>query len=664
MRTGSSCTAIGIITIVIILGSVAAAFPSQAQHWRQKDQIFNPSGIPSLFFSQPRLADLDADGDLDLILGSSENTLLYYRNTGTSVSPAFSLGPDIFSPVGSLDAEVGVCVDLDGDGDQDLITGGFNGLVLFENAGNAASPVFVKHAGFFSGLVTGSDPVPTLADLDGDQDLDLLTGLSESGVLKYYPNIGTPTVAAFAESQAQSWFDIGLYAYPWFVDLDEDHDVDLAAGRDEHGFEYYRNDGDSSAWSWVADPTVFQGLGGSTYWNSPCLADLTGDGLPDLIFGTAAGPLQYYVNSGTPASPQWTVNTTLFGGVLDVGAASSPFFFDFDGDGDLDLVCGSQGGDIKYYANVGTREAPAWQAANAYFAGIHHSIYSAIALGRLDGDDLPDAVVGDLSGNLFYHHNTGSGFVYDASVFVGINVGAWSVPRLADMDGDGDLDLAVGNEAGRLRYFENIGHGSMEWREVVGYFGAIDVGSNCSMTLGDYDRDGDVDLLTGDIDHELQFFRHVGITWQEDPTVVAGLVVGQNAAPAFGDLDGDGDLDLAVGNYSGTFNYFENTGDISSVSADAASNTRPTRLWASPNPFPSGVTLTFNLPEAAPVDLAIFDASGRRIRQLLHGFQGAGGYAIEWNRAGVIEPGLSDGVYFCRLKVRGSTQTVTLTHVR
>ncbi len=657
MRTRSSVVMVG-----LVLG--LAASPAGAQFWRQNDQIFNPSGIPSLFFSQPRFADLDADGDLDLILGSTESTPLYYQNTGTSTNPAFSEGPEIFAPVGELDAEVGVCVDLDGDSDLDFVTGGYNGLVLFENTGSPTAPVFVKRAGFFSALATGSNPVPTLADLDGDQDADLLIGLSESGVLKYYANTGTPTAAVFQESGAETWFDIGLYAYPWFVDLDGDLDVDLASGRDAHGFEYYRNDGDSSAWVWTPNSAVFAGLGEATYWNSPCLVDLNGDDRPDLIFGTSAGPLQYYVNGGPPENPQWNVNTSLFGGVLDVDAASSPFFFDFDADGDLDLVSGSQAGGIKYYENVGTSGAPAWRAAHGYFAAIDHSIYSAIALGRLDGDEQPDAVVGDLSGNLFYHHNTGSGFEYDAGVFAGINVGAWSVPRLVDMNADGDLDLVVGNEAGRLRYFESIGTGSMEWREVVGYFSTIDIGSNCSPTLGDYDRDGDIDLLTGDIGHELQYFRHAGTAWQEDPGVVAGLVVGQNAAPAFGDLDHDGDLDLTVGNYSGTFNYFENTGPVSSISADEDLDARPIRLQAGPNPFTDRVTLTFKLPKAAPVDLAIYDAAGRRVRQLLGGLVPAGAHTIVWNRAGAPDPGGTSGAYFCRLKVRDSTRTIALTRVR
>ncbi len=562
---------VSVFTMVFIWAVLAPL--TYAQPWQQNDLIFNPSGIPSLPFSQPRLADLDADGDFDLILGSIDDPPLYFENIGSAGSPSFGAGPDIFSPVSSLDAEMGVCADLDADGDLDLVTGGYTGLHLYENVGDSTLPEFEEIEEFFGELSVGSNPAPTLADLDADGDPDLLVGLSEDGSLVYYPNSGTPDSAAFLEAQSQTWYDIGLYAYPWLADLDNDADVDLLAGRDGTGFYYYRNDGDSSSWLWQPDNTVFAGLASATYWNSPCLIDLSGDGKKDLIYGTAAGPLNYYVNTGTPSSPIWTVNTALFGGVLDVGAASSPFLFDFDGDGDLDLVSGSQLGDIKYYENIGLASAPAWEPHHDRFAAIDHSIYSAVTLGDTDGDSLPDAVVGDTGGQLFFHRNTGTSFSYDGSVFAGIDLGYSSVPRLVDMDSDGDLDIVAGNEDGNLFYFQNTGSSdSAAWVEVPGTFGGIDVGSYCVPTVGDLDDDGDMDIITGDISHEIQFFENVGGTWVEDDSVVAGMTAGQNAAPAFGDMDDDGDLDLIIGNYDGTFNYYRNLSVQDSVPPEAVTD--------------------------------------------------------------------------------------------
>ena len=180
---------------------------------------------------------------------------------------------------------------------------------------------------------------------------------------------------------------------------------------------------------------------------------------------------------------------------------------------------------------------------------------------------------------------------------------------------------------------------------------------------GDYDHDGDVDLLTGDISHELQFFRHAGTSWQEDPTVVAGLVVGQNAAPAFGDLDGDGDLDLTVGNYSGTFNYFVNTTPTAAI-PEAGSDPSALRLQASPNPFRERVVFRVELAEPGPVDLSVFDASGRRIARLLEGPQNAGGRVMTWDRREAAWPELSSGVYYVRLQNGRGARTVVLTHIR
>lgn len=545
-------------TLIAVLALVSIKILC-AQPWQADNSVFNPSGIPSLTFSQPRFADLDGDGDQDFLLGNTSEAPVYVENTGTAAAPAYMIGADLTGSISYLDAEMSVCVDLDADGDLDLVTGGYTGLHLFLNTGSTTAPVFTPGPNVFSGLVVGSNPVPDLADVDGDGDLDLVVGLSEDGAVRLYTNTGSSLSAQFSEASMQVIGDVGLYAYPVFCDLDADGDQDILAGRDSHGFIYYQNVGSATAGNWQPNNALFAGLGLADYWNSPDLADLNNDGLYDLVFGTASGPLQYYHNTGTLANPVWQANTALFGGVLDVGGASSPVFFDFDYDGDLDLISGSQLGNIKYFRNTGNLHAPAWTEDSAYFSSIDHSIYAAVAIGDVDRNLLPDAIVGDLNGSLYFHRNTGLGFAEETGVLPVVALGGWSVPRLLDMDGDADLDLVAGNEAGNLRYYENQGTPrNPDWVEVAGYFATIDVGSNCSPTFGDVDYDGDLDFVAGDMWGELNCYLRQGLSWVENTTLFAGIFTDQNAAPALVDLDWDGDLDLVLGDYDGTFRYWRN----------------------------------------------------------------------------------------------------------
>ncbi|MCK9203729.1 MAG: T9SS type A sorting domain-containing protein [Bacteroidales bacterium] len=623
-----------IISLLLILASTL-----HAQPWEQNNAIFNPSGIPSLPFSQPRFADLDDDGDYDMIIGSSDYRLVYLENTGSATTPAFIQGEGLFSGISTLDAEVGVFYDIDNDGDLDLITGGFTGLNLFANTGSAGNPVFEKVTGFFDGLDVGMNPVPDLADLDNDMDPDLITGLSESGILKIYINTGTPSSAQFTEGNSTIIGDVGLYAYPVFHDLDSDGDQDILSGRDEHGFIYYQNTGTMVNPIWETNTTVFEGTGDLTYWNSPDLVDLNGDSKPDLVFGSASGPLNYYLNAGSPAAPVWQENTTLFGGVLDVGGASNPYFFDFDYDGDLDLFSGSQLGDIKYFENIGTATGPAWLENSGYFTSLKHSIYSAVAIGDVNGDSLPDAIVGDLSGKLYYHRNTGSGFVLVSIALGNINLGGWSSPRLVDLDMDGDLDIVAGNEAGNLAYIQNQGTpASPFWALIPNYFAGIDVGSNCVPAIADIDQDGDPDILTGNLWGDVQYFENQGTSWIENPGPFQGITGGQNATTALADLDADGDPDLTMGEYGGTFDYYKNNAIIAGLGEQPLSSFSPS-LSAYPNPFSGSVTFRFCLASETDVVMQVTDIRGGIVLTEKRAGMNAGQHLWKWDGAKVL-PGL------------------------
>jgi len=138
---------------------------------------------------------------------------------------------------------------------------------------------------------------------------------------------------------------------------------------------------------------------------------------------------------------------------------------------------------------------------------------------------------------------------------------------------------------GDIKYYENTGNSSPpQWTEESGLFSGFDVGSNAVFSIGDVNQDHNLDIITGDLFHEIQFFSYDNGSWVEYPEIVAGLTAGQNATPALADLNHDGDLDLAIGNYDGTFNYYENL-TVVGIKEDHI-KPQNTRLYpAHPNPF-------------------------------------------------------------------------------
>jgi uncharacterized protein (DUF2141 family) len=129
----------------------------------------------------PALADVDGDGDLDLFVGEGSGSINFYRNDGTRKAPKFVLVSDEFAGIAAGRRSAPTLMDIDGDGDLDLLVGNENGDVkLYRNTGTKTTPAFMLDTSFV--LLGSYNAIPTAADMDGDGKPELLLGGSGGGV--------------------------------------------------------------------------------------------------------------------------------------------------------------------------------------------------------------------------------------------------------------------------------------------------------------------------------------------------------------------------------------------------------------------------------------------------------------------------------------------------
>ena len=220
-------------------------------------------------------ADLDSDGDLDVLSASWEdNKVAWYENNGAS-PPAFTTH---VITTNADDAHAVYAADVDRDGDLDVLSASWmdKTIAWYENDGDSP-PAFSRHV-----ITTAADGAYAVhvADVDGDGDPDVLSASQNDDKIAWYENSGeTPPAFTSHTITTNAAGALSVYA----VDVDRDGDTDvLSASYLDNKVAWYENDG--------ASPPAFTSHTITTsadFARSVYAADVDGDGDLDVLSASA-----------------------------------------------------------------------------------------------------------------------------------------------------------------------------------------------------------------------------------------------------------------------------------------------------------------------------------------------------------------------------------------
>jgi len=465
----------------------------------------------------PVAVDLSGDSLTDLIIGGF-NGSLYYKNIGDSTHPVWQKDTAIFASVNTVigtDSKPAFA-DLDGDGDLDMLVGigesFFGGVTAgitmgFRNTGSKFLPNFVQDSTLVVGIPDiGRNAYPVLRDLDNDGKIDLLFG-RDLLTFVYYKNTGTANVPVWTSNSLFSGTEAKTYwKDPSLCDLDGDGDLDLIYGTSDGTFYFYQNIGTASTPQFQYNPAYFQVIRIDGNAASVSFADFDHDGDNDFVSGDWLGKFQYFRNDGSSTSPKFTRTTTSFSSIT-VTSYSAPVFVDIDGDGDYDIVSGALDGKIYCFINSGS----SFSQNTTLFAGIDAGWQSAPALADLDGDGDLDMIIGaEDADSLRFYKNVSGAFITDNSFIDGVTSPSYGHPTFADVDNDGDYDLIIGGISGNLRFYENVGSKSLPfWGRFDEVFANVSVRQNAAPGFADLDGDGKVDIVLGEYNGNFSLFKNM-----------------------------------------------------------------------------------------------------------------------------------------------------------
>jgi len=250
------------------------------------------------------------------------------------------------------------------------------------------------------------------------------------------------------------------------------------------------------------------------------VVDWNGDGLYDLLLGDPDGFVVVYLNQGTNDSPRYAAGMKLKAGGKDikVRSPSAPCLIDWNGDGKRDLLVGNGGGYLHLFLNQGSNENPSFVPdvmVRAAGKNVDAGSRASPCVIDWNEDGRKDLILGNGSGEIFLYLNEGTNEqpVFGKPVKLNggsLDVGSNSSPDMADWDGDGKKDLIIGNSDGEIFVFLNRGTNEDPQYENKGDKLALKFGPDASPRVMNWSPSGLNDLVVADRNGEVMLCPNTG----------------------------------------------------------------------------------------------------------------------------------------------------------
>ncbi|MBE0642523.1 MAG: VCBS repeat-containing protein [Bacteroidetes bacterium] len=410
--------------------------------------------------------DLDGDGKQDLLIGTAQRMTHHFIQRSAN-SENFDRASDLRYSDPPQYYHQPLIADLDGDGQWEMLTGGQDRKIRLYRQDAAVKDSFILINAEWSGITDAENTVSAIIDIDADGLLDMFVG-TKAGLVRQYeqPSAGALDGWQLRNENVLNTWDFGFRNTATIIDLDGDGRLDIL--RTEVPIEVegnrlpiqlfrQRKQGTFD----VAYVGTFSGVFAGIY-EYLAFTDLEGDGLLDFFVTRLNGGMEHYrQKSGEPFT--FELVTDHFLPSVEFVFPPFPAFVDLDGNGRLDLILAQENNVIDRYE----ADAPGslnfslvmqnWRRARYY--------QPAICFFDYDNNGKLDMLEGGAPGTLTHYEQDDPGSTQFSSVqspLSNITTGYQSQPMVHDVNHDGRLDVVVADGAGGISLFIDEGPAAVE----------------------------------------------------------------------------------------------------------------------------------------------------------------------------------------------------------